>query len=341
MRLRGISIDVPPNDDDSFSPNVRNPNREPGYITHKPHLPLHISDALAEVEADGFTLEQLIKEQPGLTYDDFLMLPGHIYFSPPQVSTNTRITKNIRLRCPFVSSPMDTVSESAVAISMALMGGIGIVHYNCTIEEQAQMVKSVKRFKNGFITNPYVMGLNATVGDIRSIKHNKGFSGIPITDTGLIGGKLLGMVCTRDIDFCGDDELPVADVMTKDLIVAKEGCSLSEANDLMKNSKKGKLPIVNSNGELVALISRTDLLKHRDYPLSSVDKRSKQLLCGAAVGTRHAALPQFPPPASFLPVSCIAQHPPSRCFWAGAGHFAPLAAPLGAPQHSPPSSYIC
>jgi IMP dehydrogenase len=105
---------------------------------------------------------------------------------------------------------------------------------------------------------------------------------------GKIGGKLLGMVCTRDIDFAGDESLSVDAVMTKDLVVAKEGCSLSEANELMKSSKKGKLPIVNDKGLLVALISRTDLLKHRDYPLSSVEKHSKQLLCGAAVGTRDS-----------------------------------------------------
>jgi hypothetical protein len=96
------------------------------------------------------------------------------------------------------------------------------------------------------------------------------------------------MVCTRDIDFAGDDQLNVEAVMTKDLVVAREGCSLSEANELMKSSKKGKLPIVNDKGQLVALISRTDLLKHRDYPLSSVEKHSKQLLCGAAVGTRDS-----------------------------------------------------
>lgn len=176
-----------------------NPNQTPGYISHKPSLPKNIEEALAECENDGYTLAELIKEQPGLTYDDFLMLPGHIYFSPPAVSTNTRITKNIRLRCPFVSSPMDTVSESAVAIAMALMGGIGIVHYNCSIEEQAAMVKSVKRFKNGFITNPLTLGLDAKVGDIRQIKVEKGFSGIPITDTGKIGGKLLGMVSSQDV----------------------------------------------------------------------------------------------------------------------------------------------
>ena len=97
--------------------------------------------------------------------------------------------------------------------------------------------------------------------DIRAIKQSRGFSGIPITDTGKIGGNLLGIVCTRDIDFVGDDDLPVTDVMTRDVIVAKEGCTLSQANELMKSSKKGKLPIVNENGHLVALISRTDLLK--------------------------------------------------------------------------------
>ena len=104
------------------------------------------------------------------------------------------------------------------------------------------------------------------VKDIRAIKQNKGFSGIPITDTGKIGGNLLGIVCTRDIDFVGDDDLSVTDVMTKDVIVAKEGCTLSQANELMKNSKKGKLPIVNEKGHLVALISRTDLLKVRQKP---------------------------------------------------------------------------
>ena len=97
--------------------------------------------------------------------------------------------------------------------------------------------------------------------DIRAVKQSRGFSGIPITDTGRIGGALLGIVCTRDIDFVGDDDLSVTEVMTRDVIVAKEGCTLSQANELMKSSKKGKLPIVNEKGHLVALISRTDLLK--------------------------------------------------------------------------------
>jgi len=271
----------------SFNPMAHN-SSELGYIKNKPKLPAEMQAELDAHGTDGFTLTELVKEQPGLTYDDFLMLPGHIYFSPDDVNTHTRVTRNIRLRCPFVSSPMDTVSESAVAVAMALMGGIGIIHYNCSIEEQAAMVRQVKRFKNGFITTPLTMSPDATIGDVRRIKQDKGFSGIPITDTGKIGGKLLGMVCTRDMDFTADDKLSVQDVMTRDLVVAREGCSLTDANELMKNSKKGKLPIVNDKGQLVSLISRTDLLKHRDYPLSSVDKASKQLLCGAAVGTRDS-----------------------------------------------------
>lgn len=221
-----------------FSPDMRHhPKKDHSYVKNQPQVSMALAKALESHAQDGFTLHELVAEQPGLTYDDFLMLPGHIYFAPADVSTTTRITKNIRLKCPFVSSPMDTVSESAVAISMALMGGIGILHYNCSIEEQAQMVRNVKRFKNGFITDPLVMGLDATVADMRRVKQERGFSGVPITDTGKIGGKLLGMVCTRDIDFVADDTLSVEQVMTRDLIVAQEGCSLSEANELMKSSK--------------------------------------------------------------------------------------------------------
>mmetsp|Transcript_26947 Transcript_26947/g.63556 ORF Transcript_26947/g.63556 Transcript_26947/m.63556 type:complete len:556 (+) Transcript_26947:115-1782(+) len=273
-----------------FSPEFGS-KKPPSYQESQPELSQKLQEALRlhnNTGSDGFTMAELIKESPGLTFDDFLCLPGHIHFSPEDVSTSTRVTRNVRLKCPFVSSPMDTVSETNLAVAMALQGGIGIVHYNCPIEEQAMMVRSVKRYKNGFINDPLTMGTNATVKDIRNIKFERGFSGIPITESGKIGSKLLGMVCTRDIDFVGDDELPVTEVMTRELVVAKEGCTLSQANELMKSSKKGKLPIVNEKGELIALISRTDLLKNRDYPNCSVDKTSKQLLCGAAVGTRES-----------------------------------------------------
>ena len=274
-----------------FSPELKNRSMPPAFDVNKPRISAEMEAALKkhyENGVDGFNAQELLKENPGLTYDDFLLLPGHIYFSPSDVSTTCRVSRNVRIKCPFVSSPMDTVTEAQLAIAMALQGGIGMIHYNCSIEEQAEMVRKVKTYKNGFINNPMTLGVTATVRDVRHIKETKGFSGIPITENGKIGSKLLGIVCTRDIDFVGDDDLPVSEIMTRDLIVAKEGCTLSQANELMKGSKKGKLPIVNANGQLVALISRTDLLKNRDFPNCSVDKTSKQLLCGASIGTRES-----------------------------------------------------
>lgn len=226
-----------------------------------------------------------------------------------------KLTKNIRLKIPFISSPMDTVTESRMAIAMAQQGGIGIIHYNNSIEEQRALVSRVKRFRNGFITDPIVspdppspihafspsrhhpshvfdsllclqcLGPDAMIKDVDDIKRQYGFSSVPITDTGHLGGKLLGIVTSRDIDFRPDRSIKLKEIMTTDLVVIKDGCTLAEANKLLTESKKAKLPIVNDDQELVALISRSDLLKNRDYPLASHDK-NKQLLVGAAVGTR-------------------------------------------------------
>merc|ERR1719183_3112219 len=141
-----------------FSPEIKGRKMVPTYVTNRPPKPADMEEALREHGQDGFTLPELLRETPGLTYDDFLMLPGHIFFAPQDVSTSTRLTRNIRIKCPFVSSPMVTVSEANLAVAMALQGGIGILHYNCSIEEQAEMVRSVKRYKNGFITHPLTMG---------------------------------------------------------------------------------------------------------------------------------------------------------------------------------------
>ncbi|MGE0201622.1 MAG: IMP dehydrogenase [Candidatus Melainabacteria bacterium] len=222
----------------------------------------------------------------GYTYDDLILLPGHIDFAADEVSLDTRLTRNIKLKTPLASSPMDTVTEADMAIHMALHGGIGIIHYNNAIEEQQEQVLTVKRFKNGFITHPQVLTPSHTIADVDVLKHQYGFSGIPITENGRMGGKLLGMVTSRDVDFHEDRSLPLSAVMTTELVTAPEGCSLEEANAILKESKKGKLPIVNPRGELVALISRNDLKKNRDYPLASKHAENKQLLVGAALGTR-------------------------------------------------------
>ncbi|KAJ3102686.1 Inosine-5'-monophosphate dehydrogenase 2 [Phlyctochytrium planicorne] len=242
--------------------------------------------------ADGLTAAELFDEKVsgGLTYNDFLILPGYIDFRADQVSLESRITKRISIKTPFLSSPMDTVTETAMAIHMALNGGLGVIHHNCSVAEQAEMVRKVKKFENGFITDPLCLKPTDRVEQVLAIKETFGFCGIPITETGRLHSKLLGIVTSRDIDFIQDKEgkqMFLNDVMTKDLIVAKEGISLAEAQRILRESRKGKLPIVDANGNLTALLARSDLIKTRDYPWASMSHKSRQLLCAAAISTHE------------------------------------------------------
>lgn len=237
-------------------------------------------------EGDGLTIQELFGQKHGLTYDDIIILPGHIGFGVEVVELNTQLTKKISLSVPLVSSPMDTVTESAMAINMALMGGIGIIHYNNSIDEQVAEVRKVKRYKNGFITDPVVLKPEDKITDVDAIKAKFGFSGVPITVDGRMGSKLVGIVTTRDIDFIKDRNTLIKDIMTTDIVVGHDGCSLEEANEILRKSKKGKLPIVNEKFEIVALASRDDLRKNRDFPQATKSSASKRLLVGAAIGTR-------------------------------------------------------
>ena len=202
-----------------------------------------------------------------------------------EVSLATKVTKKISLKLPIVSSPMDTVTEANMAIGMALHGGLGVVHYNCSVEDQASFVRQVKKYKNGFITEPICLSPEHSIADVDEVKARHGYSGIPITENGTMHSRLLGIVSSRDIDFVEDRSTKLSQVMSTELITAQEGVSLREANELLRQAKKGKLPVVNAGGELVALISRTDLKKARDFPNATYDE-NKQLICGAAIGTR-------------------------------------------------------
>jgi len=173
---------------------------------------------------------------------------------------------------------MDTVTESNMAIHMALHGGIGILHSNMPPESQADQVRIVKKFKNGFITDLLCLSPTHNVGDVLRIKNTFGYSGIPITENGKMGGKLVGILSNRDFAFIEDPTIQIRDIMTPrdKLILAVEGVSLEAANDILKKCKKGKLPVVNDKDEIVALIARRDLQKNIDFPLAMKDKQNKQ-----------------------------------------------------------------
>ena len=206
-------------------------------------------------ELDGFSADEIfgrsaamgagpaavIGSRTGYTYDDLILLPGHIGFGVGDVDLETRLTKRIALKAPIVSSPMDTVTESRMAIQMALFGGIGIVHYNMPVEVQAEEVRKVKKFKNGFITDPVSLPPSASVADVDAVKARCGFCGIPITENGRVGSKLLGFISNRDIDFVIERASTlVTAVMTplEHLVTATEPLTLSEANLVLQASSR-------------------------------------------------------------------------------------------------------
>ncbi|KAF8289484.1 putative inosine-5'-monophosphate dehydrogenase [Trypanosoma cruzi] len=236
---------------------------------------------------DGVTAEDLFQSD-GLTYSDFIILPGFIDFGASDVQVSGQFTKKIRLHIPIVSSPMDTVTESEMARTMALMGGIGVLHNNCTVQHQVQMVRSVKMFRNGFIMKPKSVGPETSISVIHEINAEKGISGILVTENGRHDGKLLGIVCSKDIDFVKDVSLPVSQFMTKreSMTVERYPIRLEEAMDVLNRSRHGYLPVLNDMGEVMCLCSRRDAVRARVYPNSSLD-RNGHLLCAAATSTRE------------------------------------------------------
>ncbi|PYI13531.1 inosine-5'-monophosphate dehydrogenase [Aspergillus japonicus CBS 114.51] len=239
--------------------------------------------------SDGLDVDTLLDSDKhgALTYNDFLILPGYIGFPASDVTLDTAVTKRVSLKVPLLSSPMDTVTEHNMAIHMALLGGLGIIHHNCSPQDQAEMVRKVKRYENGFILDPVVLSPTATVQEAKELKAKWGFGGFPVTENGTLRSKLVGMVTSRDIQFHRDLDAPVTAIMSTDLVTAPAGTTLAEANEVLRSSKKGKLPIVDTNGNLVSLLSRSDLMKNLHYPLASKLPQSKQLIAAAAIGTRE------------------------------------------------------
>ncbi len=200
-----------------------------------------------------------------LTYDDVLLLPQYSEILPKDVDTKTQLTKGIKLNIPIVSAAMDTVTESDLAIKMALYGGIGIIHKNLTPDRQAEEVDLVKRFENGFIRNPICAKPNDTIEDIYAIRQKYGYKAVPITDNGKPGGKLEGFITANDYFYHKHAKQKVKDRMTKaeNLLIATSKVSLSQANDILEESKHSKLLIVESKKSMKLKLRENDSLSMR------------------------------------------------------------------------------
>ena len=217
----------------------------------------------------------------GLTYDDVLLLPDASDLVPSEADTATRLTRRVSLRIPLVSSAMDTVTESRMAISMARQGGIGVLHRNLSIEDQASQVEIVKRSEAGMVTDPVTCRPDATLREADALCAKFRISGVPVTDG---DGRLLGIITNRDMRFEVDHTRPVREVMTKaPLVTAQVGVTAEAALGLLRRHKVEKLPLVDAGGKLRGLITVKDFVKTEQYPNASKDAEGR-LLCGAAVG---------------------------------------------------------
>ncbi len=221
---------------------------------------------------------QIIKE--GITFDDVLLIPAYANVVPNSIDITTMLTKSIKLNIPLMSAGMDTVTEHRMAIAMARQGGIGIIHKNMSIEEQADEVDKVKRSENGVITDPFSLSPEHTLKDADELMGKFRISGVPITE----GRKLVGIITNRDLKFETDFSKKIKESMTSEnLITAKEGITLDEAKDILAKARKEKLPIVDDDFNLKGLITIKDIEKTIKYPLSAKDEQGR-LLCGAAIG---------------------------------------------------------
>jgi IMP dehydrogenase len=224
----------------------------------------------------------------GITFDDVLLLPRYSDVMPSQADTSTRLTPRIRLNIPLISAPMDTVTESALAIALAQEGGVGVIHRNLPIEAQAREVSKVKRSANGVILDPITVGPADTVGHARQLMREHNVSGFPVTEDGSdelrSHGRVVGILTKRDLKFVEDLSTPVRDVMTSTgLVTAAPGTTLEEAERVLNRNKVEKLILVDKKGRLAGMITQRDIDRLSQFPRASLDARGR-LRCGAACG---------------------------------------------------------
>jgi IMP dehydrogenase len=227
---------------------------------------------------------KILKE--GLTYDDVLVVPAYSEVLPHMVSTATKFTKNINLNIPVVSAAMDTITDSKMAIAIAQEGGIGVLHKNMSIEQQALEVRKVKRSESGMILDPITLTMSATVGDAFAMMHENKIGGIPVVDE---HSHLLGIVTNRDLRFEKDMSLSISSVMTTEELITASLSDLENAESILKDYKIEKLPIVDTNNKLVGLITFKDIIKNRLRPNACKDQYGR-LRVAAAVGVTSDVL---------------------------------------------------
>jgi IMP dehydrogenase len=247
-----------------------------------------ISDQEAEAAAvqDRFGYE-------GLTFDDVLLVPGYTETLPANVNISVQLHERVRLNIPMISAAMDTVTESELAIALARQGGLGVIHRNLSPQQQAEEIDKVKRSESGMIVDPVTLSPDATLSEAEAVMSRYRISGIPITGE---GGKLVGILTNRDVRFATDYGRPIAEYMTQgELITAKLGTTLAEAQEILHRFRIEKLPLVDEQGNLKGLITYKDILKRQDYPFAAKDEQGR-LMVAAAVGVARRVLNE--------PVSC-------------------------------------
>ncbi|CAA6803175.1 MAG: Inosine-5'-monophosphate dehydrogenase (EC, partial [uncultured Thiotrichaceae bacterium] len=223
--------------------------------------------------------------QEALTFDDVLLLPAHSTVMPAETDLQAQLTRTIRLNIPLISSAMDTVTEARLAIALAQEGGMGIIHKNMTIDQQADQVRMVKKYESGIIKDPITVGVNTTIREVMELTRANNISGVPVVD----GDDLLGIVTSRDLRFETHMDEPVSSIMTpkERLVTVEEGASKKEIEQLLHKNRIEKVLVVNSAFKLRGLITVKDIQKSTDYPNASKDKLER-LRVGAAVGVGHS-----------------------------------------------------